>query len=193
MPRFVNAGDSTSQLSIPSKYRDANNGNIQPSTRRLPMDYNLNVYQNRAGRKIGPTPSSHGNFSLSTVGESESGDQGYFDSRNVINFQKHSSEEESQDSTRTFDRISLSKELSSPEGLSTFSSADYGQDLSSSGSESGEVLVVDSSGAERGTTSYVNGLHSGGENNIDKQRASKREEFRFADSLLCVIFPDCKT
>ena len=188
-------GDSTPQLSRPSQYWDTNNDNVQLSTqaRRLPMHYNLNVYQNRAERKIGATPSSHGNFSSSTEGESGSGDHGYFDSRDVINFQKHSNEEESQDSTRAFDQIGLSKELSSPEGLSTFSSADYEQDLSSSGSESGGILVADSSGAGSGTTSYVNGHHFGGERDNDKQRASKGEEFRFGDSLLCVISPDCKT
>ena len=184
-------GDSPPQLSISSQYRDANN--VQPSTRRLPMDYNLNVYQNRAERKIDPTPGSHSNSSLSTEGESESGDHGYYDSRNVINFQKHSKEEGSQDSTIPFDQISASKELGSAEGFSTFSSADYGQDLSSSGSGPGKVLVVDTSGVERETTSYGSGLHFGGENDNDKQRASKREDFPFGDSLLCVISPNCKT
>lgn len=188
-------GDSSPQLSRPSQYRDANDGNVQSSTQatRLPMDYNLNVYQNRAERKIGPTPRSHINFSSSTEGESGSGDHGYIDSRDVINFQKHSNEEESQDSTRAFDQIGLSKELGSPEGLSTFSSADYEQNLLFSGSGSGEILVADSSGAKSGTTSYVSGHHFGAERGYDKQRASKGEEFRFGDSLLCVISPDCKT
>ncbi|XP_068705268.1 uncharacterized protein [Montipora foliosa] len=177
-------GELTAQSSETNRSHDSTE--VQNSTKQISTGHNVNSSTDRDVSEGSLAARSLGNTSLPSDDESASSDYDNDDPIRLLN------------SDQGFDEGGSGLKS---EDLSSFDSthhADHDRYLSSpvdKGKGFHRDLVVSGSGVERLTTSYGNGFHFEEENEDgDNQLIPENEDFHFgADSLLCVISPDCKT
>lgn len=177
-------GELTVQSSETTRSHDSTE--VQNSTKQISTGHNVNSSTDRDVSEGSLAARSLGNTSLPSDDESASSDYDNDDPIRLLN------------SDQGFDEGGSGLKSEDLSTLDSTHRAHHGRYLSSpvdNGSGFHRDLEVSGSGVERLTTSYGNGFHFEGENEDgDDQLIPESEDFHFgADSLLCVISPDCKT